>query len=92
LYKNDHNQHYFQTDEQLKDIIPTSNTFYVVKETENSSLRFVRSSMSYLPKNNEILNKTGLLFGLNLHPFATQIQGETEIPNLEGIYIDLYGS
>ena len=49
---------------------PHSTSKFIVQETENSSCRLIRSSLVKLPKNQNLLLKTGILFGLYCQPFA----------------------
>ena len=49
---------------------PHSISKYSVIETENSSCRLIRSSLVRFPTNQNLLSKTGILFGLYCQPFA----------------------
>jgi hypothetical protein len=80
---------YFQTEEYSKHNIPFSHSYYVVNETKNSSIRFIRSSVNNLPTSFDKISKAGLLFGLYLQPFAKQVQGEFEVPAVESKILSL---
>ena len=84
IYNNQDKMHYFQTDDYTKNAIPYSNSYFIVKETENSSIRFMRSSINLLPTTMTEITNAGLLFGLYIQPFAKLEQGEFEIPSIEG--------
>ena len=43
---------------------------FIVKESDNSSCRLIRSSFVKCPINQNLLKKTGILFGLYCQPFA----------------------
>lgn len=62
---------------------PASTTFFMVRETQNSSCRFVRSSLSKIPIDQGTLNSSCLLFGMYFQPFAEIPEGEAEIPKVE---------
>ena len=59
---------------------PHSISKYIVNETENSSCRLIRSSLIKVPINQNLLNKTGILFGLYCQPFADFSEYEKKIP------------
>jgi len=59
---------------------PHSTSFYSVKETQNSSCRFIRSTLNCVPISQSLLNETSLLFGLCIQPFAEIPDYEEPIP------------
>ena len=63
---------------------PHSISKYIVKETENSSCRLIRSSLVKLPISQSLLLKTGILFGLYCQPFAEFNDSEKKIPIVDG--------
>ena len=62
---------------------PHSTTFYSVKETQNTSCRFLRSSMNFIPDSQSLLNETSLIFGICVQPFAEIPDYEEPIPKVE---------
>ena len=61
---------------------PHTITKYTVNETDNSSCRLIRSSLIKFPSDQNLLNKTGLLFGLYCQPFADFNENERNIPKV----------
>lgn len=49
----------------------------------NSSCRFLRSTLTYIPNSQSLLNQSNLLFGLTLQPFAELPSHEKEVPKVE---------
>ena len=62
---------------------PHTTSFYSVKETQNSSCRFIRSTLNYVPISQFLLNETSLLFGLCIQPFAEIPDYEESIPKVQ---------
>ena len=62
---------------------PHSTTFFSVKETQNSSCRFIRPTLNSIPISQSLLNETNLLFGICVQPFAEIPEYETSIPKVE---------
>ena len=62
---------------------PHTTSFYSVKETQNSSCRFIRSTLNSVPLSQSLLNETNLLFGLCIQPFAEIPDYEENIPQVE---------
>lgn len=60
----------------IDSIPPFSYTFYKVIENDNSSCRFIRSSLTKIPTKQSILKSSGLFFGLYFCPFAEQLHDE----------------
>ncbi len=85
IYNNSDKTHYFQTEDYVKNMVPFSNSYFIVNETENSSLRFIRPSINRIPTTMGDINNSGLIYGLYIQPFALQEQGEFVIPSVEGI-------
>ncbi len=83
IFRNNEKLPIFETNEDL--MPPHSSTFYTVKETQNSSCRLVRSSLTKIPVDQSTINGSSLLFGLYCQPFAEFQQDEAEIPKVEGI-------
>ena len=62
---------------------PHSTTFYSVKETQNSSCRFIRPTLNSIPISQSLLNETNLLFGICVQPFAEIPEYEASITKVE---------
>ena len=62
---------------------PHSTSFYSVKETQNSSCRFIRSTLNSVPVSQSLLNETNLLWGLCIQPFAEIPDYEELIPKVQ---------
>ena len=62
---------------------PNSTSFFAVKETENSSCKFIRPTLNSLPLSQSFFNKTGLPFGICVQPFYQIINNESQIPKVE---------
>jgi len=62
---------------------PHSTSFYSVKETQNSSCRFIRATLNSVPLSQSLLNETNLQFGICVQPFAEIPDYEEEIPKVE---------
>ena len=62
---------------------PHTTSFYSVKETQNSSCRFIRSTLNSVPISQSLLNETSLLFGLCIQPFAEIPDYEENIPTVQ---------
>ena len=62
---------------------PHTTSFYSVKETQNSSCRFIRSTLNSVPVSQSLLNETSLLFGLCVQPFSEIPDYEEPIPKVE---------
>ena len=58
-------------------------SFFSVKETQNSSPRFIRSTLNSVPLSQSLLNETNLLFGLCIQPFAEVPDYEDPIPKVQ---------
>ena len=58
-------------------------SFFAVKETQNSSPRFIRSTLNSVPISQSLLNETNLLFGLCIQPFAEVPDYEDPIPKVQ---------
>ena len=58
-------------------------SFFSVKETQNSSPRFIRSTLNSVPLSQSLLNETNLLFGLCIQPFAEVPDYEDQIPKVQ---------
>ena len=62
---------------------PHSTSFYSVKETQNTSCRFIRSTLNSVPLSQSLLNETNLLWGLCIQPFAEIPDYEEPIPKVQ---------
>ncbi len=62
---------------------PHSTSFYSVKETQNSSCRYIRSTLNSVPISQSLLNETNLLFGICVQPFAEIPDYEDSIPKVQ---------
>ena len=62
---------------------PHSTSFYSVKETQNSSCRFIRSTLNSVPVSQSLLNETNLIWGLCIQPFAEIPDYEELIPKVQ---------
>ena len=62
---------------------PLSTSFYSVKETQNSSCRYIRPSINTVPISQSLLNETNLLFGICVQPFAEIPDYEEAIPKVQ---------
>ena len=62
---------------------PHSTSFYSVKETQNSSCRFIRSTLNSVPLSQSLLIETNLLWGLCIQPFAEIPDYEEPIPKVQ---------
>ena len=60
-------------------------SFFSVKETQNSSPRFIRSTLNSVPLSQSLLNETNLLFGLCIQPFAEVPEYEDPIPKVQPV-------
>ena len=58
-------------------------SFFATKETQNSSPRFIRSTLNSVPISQFLLNETNLLFGLCIQPFAEIPDYEDQVPKVE---------
>ena len=82
IYRNPNKQNIFTSNDDV--VPPHPNINYVVEETQNSSCRLIRSSLTKLPLDQSSLNTSNLLFSLYLQPFAELNEREREIPIVEG--------
>ena len=78
IYKNNQNENYYKT--EINTLTPNSTSNYIIKEIENSSCRFIRSSLIKIPINQNILNNSNLPFGIYCQPFAEIQEKENKIP------------
>ena len=81
IYLNNEKLPFFETN--LGVAPPHTTSFYSVKETKNSSCRFIRSTLNSVPTSQSLLNETNLLFGLCIQPFAEIPDYEEPIPKVE---------
>ena len=81
VYKNTNKENIYSTNDDIIPPYPTIN--YSVKETQNSSCRFIRSSLTKIPQDQSTLNNSGLQFSLYLQPFAEINEQEKETPKVE---------
>ena len=62
---------------------PHSTSFYSVKETQNSSCRYIRPTLNSVPISQSLLIETNLLFGICVQPFAEIPDYEEVIPKVQ---------
>ena len=62
IYSNDKKLPYYETN--IGTAQPHTTTFYSVIETQNSSCRYIRSTLNSVPISQSLLNETNLLFGI----------------------------
>ena len=67
----------------INSIPPFSSTFFKVIESENSSCRFIRSSMTKIPVTQSILQQTHLVFGIYFQPFTNIPKYDDEIKKID---------
>ena len=80
IYINKDKTHIYETN--IGSLAPNSNSFYLVKETQNSSCEYIRPTLNILPPSQSFLDETGLSFGLCIQPFNEEwIQ--SPIPKVE---------
>ena len=63
--------------------IPYSNSFFSVKETQNSSCRFIFPTYNTIPDSQSFLDETGLPFTICVQPFYQIPAYDSEIPKVE---------
>ena len=78
IYFNNEKMPYYETN--IGTAPPHSTTFYSVKETQNSSCRYIRPTLNSVPISQSLLNETNLLFGICVQPFAEIPDYEETIP------------
>lgn len=66
IYMNNEKLPYYETN--IGTAPPRSTSFYSVKETQNSSCRYIRSTLNSVPISQSLLNETNLLFGICVQP------------------------
>ena len=81
IYKNTNKENLYSTNDEIIPPYPTTN--YNVEETQNSSCRLIRSSLTKIPQDQSSLNNSGLQFSLYLQPFAEPSEQEKETPKVE---------
>ena len=63
--------------------IPFSTKFYSVKETKNSSCKFIRPTINGIPTSKSFFNEAGLPFGICVRPFYQISNQDSQIPKIE---------
>jgi len=81
IYKNANKGNLYTTNDDIIPPYPTIN--YNVEETQNTSCRLIRSSLTKIPQNQATLNNSNLQFSLYLQPFAEPNDQEKEISKVE---------
>ena len=81
IYLNNEKNPIYKTN--INSLPPHSTSHYVIKETDNSSCRFIRSTLNYIPNNQTLLDDTNLLFGICVQPFAEIPEYENKIPKVK---------
>ena len=80
IFINKDKTHIYETN--IGSLAPNSNSFYLVKETQNSSCEYIRPTLNILPPSQSFLDETGLSLGLCIQPFNEEwIQ--SPIPKVE---------
>ena len=88
IYKSANKDNLYPTADDVIPPYPTTN--YTVEETQNSSCRLVRSTLSKIPQDQATLNNSNLQFSLYLQPFAEPSDQEKETPKVESKFIIFY--
>ena len=81
VYLNNEKTPIYETN--IGSVPPHSTSYYSVKETQNSSCRYIRATMNTIPISQSLINETSLLFGLCIQPFAQIPDYEQKIPIVE---------
>ena len=81
IYFNNEKMPFYETN--IGNTPPHSTTFYSVKETQNSSCRYIRPTLNAIPISQSLLNETNLLFGICVQPFAEIPDYEEQIPKVQ---------
>lgn len=81
IYKNSNKENTYLTNDDVIPPYPTIN--YNVQETQNSSCRLIRSTLTKIPQDQTSLNNSNLQFSLYLQPFAETNDQEKEIQKVE---------
>ena len=81
IYLNKENLQIYETN--LSTNLPFSTKFYSVKETKNSSCKFIRPTINAIPPSQSFFNETGLPFGICVQPFYQMANYESKIPKIE---------
>jgi hypothetical protein len=82
IFRNSNKQFIFNTNEDT--VPPHPNISFAVDETQNTSCRFMRPTLTKLPLDQSSLNSSNILFSLYLQPFAEVTEKEREIAKVEG--------
>ena len=81
IYLNKENLPIYKTN--LSTCLPFSTSFYSVKETKNSSCKFIRPTINGVPPSQSFFIETGLPFGICIQPFYQIPNYESQIPKVE---------
>ena len=81
IYLNKENLPIYETN--LSTNLPFSTKFYTVKETKNSSCKFIRPTINAIPTSPSFFDETGLPFGICVRPFYQINKNESQIPKIQ---------
>ena len=81
IYLNKENLPIYETN--LSTSLPFSTKFYTVKETKNSSCKFIRPTINAIPTSPSFFDETGLPFGICVRPFYQINKYESQIPKIQ---------
>ena len=81
IYLNKENLPIYETN--LSTNLPFSTKFYTVKETKNSSCKFIRPTINAIPTSPSFFDETGLPFGICVRPFYQINKYESQIPKIQ---------
>ena len=81
IYLNKENLPIYETN--LSTSLPFSTKFYTVKETKNSSCKFIRPTINAIPTSPSFFDETGLPFGICVRPFYQINKNESQIPKIQ---------
>ncbi|MFO0515230.1 MAG: Sec23/Sec24 zinc finger-containing protein [bacterium] len=67
----------------MDNLPPYSNTHCFITETQNSTPRIIRSTLTRLPSEYSVVQSTNLMLGFVMQPFAEFLPQERTIPKVE---------
>ena len=81
IYLNNEKKPYYETN--IGSVPPHSTSYFHVKETQNSSCKFIRPTLNKIPLSQSLLNEASLSFGICVQPFYQISEYEKEIPKVD---------
>lgn len=81
IYKSSTKTSVYSTNEDS--LPPFTTSYFIVDETQNSSPRLIRSSLTKIPTDQDQFNKSSLIFGIYCQPFAELQPGDRPIPQVQ---------